>query len=119
MAYAPIGTFNQTTPNVAAQTTVVIPKGHSILQIVVHNTTGNAVTGGIKIGTSIGGADVVSALAVAENSLFVISDAHMLKSIFSLTEDTPIYIDAVGLFNSASLDFIFVLRKIATSAEVL
>jgi len=119
MAYAPIGTFNQTTPNVAAQTTVTIPKGHSILQIVVHNTTGNAVTGGIKIGTSIGGSDVVVAAAVAANDLFVIPNSLVLKSIFSLTEDIPLYIDAVTLFNSASLDFIFVLRKIAISEELL
>lgn len=112
MAYASIQLMKLNTTNVTAQTTVVIPAAHSILQIAVHNTTGNAVTGGIKIGTTVGGVDVVLALPVAANALFVISDTEILKKIFNMADETTLYIDAVTLFNSASLNFHFALRKV-------
>jgi len=112
MAYAPIQIMRLNTTNVTAQTTVVIPAAHSILQIAVHNTTGNSVTGGIKIGTTVGGADVILALAIGANALFVISDTELLKKIFSMADETTLYIDAVTLFNSANLNFHFALRKV-------
>lgn len=112
MAYNPSLTVGQNTQNVTAATTVVIPAGHSILQIVVSNTTSNSVTGGIKIGTTLGGTEVLVALAVGADELFVISDSVLLKKIFSLSTATTLYIDAVTLFNSASLNFHFALRKV-------
>lgn len=98
--------------NITGNTTVSIPAGYSILQIVVENTTGNAVTGGIRIGTTAGGVDVVTAIAVSANALFVITDTVLLKSIFSLSTDTTLYIETVTLWNSANLNIRFVLRKI-------
>lgn len=99
------------TLNITSNTTVVIPAGHYILDIIVQNTTVNAVTGGLKIGTTLGGVDVVVALTTGANSIQTIQDASLLKSVFSATVDTTLYIQAVTLWNSASINFYFVLRK--------
>jgi hypothetical protein len=102
---------NTNTLNVATNTTIIIPAGMSILQIIVENTTGNALLGGLKIGTTNGGVDVLVALAVSGSSVQAISDAALLKKVFSTTVDTTLYIQAVTAWNSASLNFHFVLRK--------
>ena len=96
---------------VAANTTVVIPAGYSILQIIVENTTANAITGGLKIGTTTGGTQVVVALAVAANSIQAILDATILKRVFSRTANQTLYVQAVTAWNSANLNIHFVLRK--------
>lgn len=97
---------------VTGNTTAVIPAGFVILQIVIENTTANAVTGGIKIGTTNGGTEVVVALAVSANSLQAVPDATLLKSVFSMSTDTTLYIQTVTLWNSASLNIRFILQKI-------
>lgn len=107
-----MGTTTNNILNITANTTTVIPAGYSILQIVVENTTGNAITGGIRIGTTNGGVDVAIAVAVSPNSLFVIPDSTLLKSIFSLSSDTTLYIQAVTLWNSSNINLRFVLRKV-------
>ena len=103
---APLNTLN-----VTANTTLVIPAGYSILQVIIENTSANAITGGVKIGTSSGGTQVVVALAVGANSIQKIPDATLLKSVFSRTASQTLYIQAVTLWNSASLNIHFVLRK--------
>ena len=99
------------TLNIVSDTTVVIPAEMSILQIVIQNTTGNAIVGGLKVGTTDGGVDVVVALSVSANSIQVITDAVLLKAAFSTSQDTTLYIKAVTLWNSASINLYFVLRK--------
>lgn len=92
--------------------TMVIPAGFMILDLVIKSTNANAVTGGLKIGTTNGGTDVVLAVNVAGNSYQVVTDAAMLKRVFSDSVDTTLYVQAVTLWNSASLDIKFVLRDI-------
>lgn len=92
--------------------TVIIPAGCVIQQIVIENTTGNAVTGGMRIGTTNGGADVCTAITVGANALSMVADASILKRIFSMTVDTTLYIQAIVAWNSANLNFYFVLRKV-------
>lgn len=98
--------------NVAANTTVSLPAGCVIEAVVIQNTTGNAVTGGIKIGTTNGGTDVVLALAVGANSLQTVLDAALLKRVFSMSGATTLYIQTVTLWNSSSLNFYFSCRKV-------
>jgi hypothetical protein len=98
--------------NVVANTTVSIPAGYFIEDVVIQNTTGNAVTGGIKIGTTNGGVDVIVALAVGANSLQTVLDATLLKRIFSMSADQTLYIQTITLWNSASLNMYFMLRKV-------
>lgn len=112
VAYNPVQWAPMTMNNVSSNSTTVIPAGYSILQVVVQNTTGNSVTGGIKIGTTNGGTDVILALPILANDLFVISDASLSKKIFSMSSDQTLYVQAVTLWNSANLNFYFVLRKV-------
>lgn len=97
---------------VTGNTTVSIPAGNIIQDLVIQNTTGNAVTGGIKIGTTNGGTDVVLALAVGANSLQTVLDAALLKRVFSMSGATTLYIQTVTLWNSSSLNFYFSCRKV-------
>lgn len=88
----------------AANTTATVAKNAEIKRITIVNTTANAVTGGIKIGTTSGGTEVVVAQAVGANELVVIADASILKRLFSTTASTTLYIQAVTSWNSASLN---------------
>lgn len=47
---------------------IIIPANTYVQQIIVHNKTANAVLGGVKIGTTDGGVDVLAALAVGANA---------------------------------------------------
>lgn len=89
---------------VTANTTFVVPAGFVISYIVVYNTTANAVTGGIRIGTTNGGAEVLAALAVGASALYRIFDAAILLKVFSMSADTTLYLQAVVAWNSASLN---------------
>lgn len=84
--------------------TIVIPSSMAIAAICAVNTTANAVTGGIKIGTTNGGTEVLSATAIGGNFIDVI-ETTLSKRWFSLTNDTTLYIQAVTGWNSASIDF--------------
>lgn len=85
----------------SAAGTISLPAGAYVTAIVIGNTTANAVTGGLKFGTTVGGTDIVAAQAVAANSLGFVTDATLLKRIFSAIAPQTIYIDAVGAWNSA------------------
>jgi hypothetical protein len=66
-----------------------LPAGAIIEGIVVQETAGNAITGGLDIGITSTGADIASALAVAGNS--TVSVITPLAQVFSRTAATPIY----------------------------
>lgn len=92
---------------VTANTTVDLPAGYTLERIHVRNNTANAVTGGIKIGTTSGGTQVVTALAVGANAY---ADIAPTISGFSATA-TTLFIQAVTAWNSASVDIIISLRR--------
>lgn len=93
-----------------ANGTVSIPAGYAITNILFRETAGNAVTGGIKIGTSSGGTEVVVAQAVGANGLGSIKDAAILLNYFSFSANTTLYVQAVSAWNSASVNLTFVLE---------
>jgi hypothetical protein len=95
---------------VTNDTTFTVPAGYMIESIAIRNTTANAVTGGIKIGTTSGGTDVVAAQAVGASALVVIADAAILLRYFSATADTTLYLQDVTAWNSASLEVWVSLR---------
>lgn len=97
---------------VLANTTVSIPPGYMIVGLSVRNTTANAVTGGVRIGTTDGGVDVVVALAVAGSAILGVPDATILKKYFSASAATTLFIQTVTLWNSASLNLSFLLGKV-------
>lgn len=98
---------------VTANTTVSIPAGYMIQDIVLQNTTANAITGGVRIGTTDTGVDVAISIAVGANALFTIPDATLLKRVFSMSGSTTLYLQTVTLWNSASINIYFFLRKVA------
>lgn len=89
---------------VTTAATLVLPANAAIMRIVVFNNTANAITGGLKFGTTAGGADVAAALAVGASAAIHMTDAALLKSFFSTSATQTIYIDAVTLWNSANVD---------------
>lgn len=96
-----------------ADTTVDILTGYTILQIALQNTNGNAVTGGVKIGTTSGGTEVVVAQAVGANAILALKDAVVLKNLFSMSAPTTLFIQPVASWNSAVVNFQFVCVKLA------
>ena len=88
---------------ISAQTaafTLTLPANCRINAIVFSNNNANAVTGGLKVGSTLGGSDVVAAQAVAGNA-FV--DSTVLSRLFSATVDQTLYVDAVTAWNSANV----------------
>lgn len=86
---------------------MIVPAGYAIRDIFVLNTTVNPVTGGIRIGTTSGGTQVIVALAVGGGA-FILSTEALLRA-FSSTIDQILYIQAVTSWNGASLDIVVTL----------
>lgn len=86
-----------------AASTVILPKGCIARKVFLRNNTANAVTGGVKIGTTLGGVDVVAAQALAANA--VVSVTPLIDAL-NIAADRILYIDAVTAFNSANVDIV-------------
>lgn len=91
----------------ASNNSVVIPAGAFIQDIIVQETSGSAVTGGVKIGSTNGGTDVVSVLQMPASTVTMTSGTTLLKKVFSSTAPTTLYVDAVGNYNliNSSINF--------------
>ena len=101
-------TANQTT---SAGAPVTLPAGAALTAIYIQNTTANAVTGGINIGTAAAGAQVVSALTCGANCMVSVPSASILQPITSASGvpiSTQLFINAASAFNSASLNVTYV-----------
>lgn len=81
-----------------------LPPNAVLRDILVVNTTANAITGGLKFGTTSGGVDIVAALTVGANALAFVTDALLLKRYFSASAAQQIFFDTVTLWNSASVE---------------
>lgn len=97
---------------VVAPATAVVPAGYRIAAIDIVNTVAAAVTGGVKIGTTEAGDDVVAAQAVGASALVSIADAAILQRLFSTSVPQTLYIDAVTDFTTASLDIRVLLEQV-------
>lgn len=86
---------------------MAVPQNAVLRAIYIENTTANAVTGGINVGTTALGADVVAAAAVGASGLVVIDGATLLKKYLSNTQNQLIFISAVTAWNSAVLNIRF------------
>jgi hypothetical protein len=97
---------------ITGNSTFIIPKNYYIESIYIKNTTANVITGGIKIGTSSGGTQVISALAITGSYNDITEDSSViLKKFFSDTADTTLYIQAVTSWNSANINVNITLRR--------
>lgn len=97
---------------VTNDTSFAIPPGYSISSITIFNTTANAVTGGLKFGTTSGGVDVIAAQAVGANALLVVASADILLKVFSFSAAQTIHIQDVTAWNSASLNIYIELTRL-------
>lgn len=80
-----------------------VPAGAYIQQLIFSNSVAAAVTGGVSIGTTANGVDVVAAQAVGSSGLTYTTDALTLKRVFSLTAATPLHAAAVTAWNSTNV----------------
>jgi len=95
-------TANSTTAN-----SPILPAGAMIDSIVIGETAGNAVTGGINIGTAAAGAQIVSAATVGANALTAVASASILLRVFGtgpLPAAQQIFYTCVTACNSSSVN---------------
>lgn len=97
----------------SANFTVEIPAGYGIRDCWVLGNNGNAVTGGLRIGTTDGGADVVTAQTVGANAKAAVLDSDLSKRFFSKTANQTLYVQAVTSWNSANIDLYMKLERLA------
>jgi len=90
---------------VSSNTTFVVPANTILDKISIENTTANAITGGLNVGTTALASDVVLASAVGANALVVLSGSQLSKQFFSSSAPQTIYVSAVTSWNSASVNF--------------
>lgn len=90
------------------------PKGVAISGIRIVNTTANAVTGGLNVGSTPGGSDALAALAVGANAEIYLRESDLLKSYFPSTGHQVYNFSAGSSFNGASLNITIFLRRILT-----
>lgn len=91
------------------QLSAILEAGYKLDTIIIKNTTANAVTGGIDIGTTASGNDIVSAEAVGASAVV---DATIIQEFWSDVNDTDLYISAVTAWNSANLTLYFTFIKV-------
>lgn len=77
-----------------------LPASAYIREIIIDNTTANAVSGGLDIGKTSGAADIVSAKVCAANCLTTVADSAILLHVFSKTAQQAIW--ATGHTDGAS-----------------
>lgn len=90
----------------------VLPANCVLREILIFNTTANAITGGLKFGTTSGGVDIVTALAVAASVTAFLTDVLLLKRYFSPTSPQQIFFDAVTLWNSANVNITIIYENL-------
>jgi len=87
---------------------VDLPAGTFISAITVEETSGTNLAGGIKVGTTNGSAQVVSALGLLASSVATTSST-LIRASFSRTVDTRLYLDCVScVLNNSSINMIVV-----------
>lgn len=95
------------TANTTTGNSPILPAGALIHSIVIAETAGNAVTGGVDIGTAAAGAQIASAVAVGANALVSVTGAALLVRLFGtgpLPAAQQIFFACHTACNTASLN---------------
>ena len=98
-----------TLTGVVANSTFTVPAGYRISHLDIVNTTANAVTGGLHLGTAALGTQILNASAVAANASFSVET--LLKRFFAAEQ--IVYISAHTAWNSASLNITVILDQMS------
>lgn len=83
---------------------MTLPAGAYIQDIIAQETSGAAVTGGLKVGTTSGGTDISSNIVLGASSFAVALDVSIAKRAFSATAPQTIFVGPVTSFNSAAVN---------------
>jgi len=94
---------------VVANSTFTVPAGYRISFVDIVNTTANAVTGGLHLGTAALGTQVLNAHTIDANAS--LSVETLLKRFF--TAEQIVYISAHTAWNSASLNITVTLDQMS------
>ena len=92
---------------------IVLPAGVMLRRIYFRNRTASAVTGGIRIGTSAGGTQIVTAQAIAANA--IVSVLPTIEN-YQATAQT-LFVEAVTAWNGAQVDVFVQYEEITTRTE--
>jgi len=85
-----------------------LPKGYKIKSIIAKETAGNALTGGLDVGLSANGVEIVSGMVIGGSAtvLCTLVEAGTIGATFMTADDTIYYSDGNddGAWDSASLE---------------
>jgi hypothetical protein len=103
--------------NVTGNTSFTLPQGYQIKSILAIETAGNALTGGLDVGLTTNGTEIVSGMAIGANAVVpcTLVASGTVGGTFTTADDT-IYIsdgDDDGNWNSAELEIRVVMDKIS------
>ncbi len=90
---------------------LVVPAGFAIRDIFIQETAGNAITDGLKIGTTSGATDVVVAQTVGANSFDFVPVANILLRLFSPSSNQSLFLQDVTAWNGATIDVVITLDR--------
>ena len=88
---------------------VVLKAGSSLRRVYIHNRTGTAVTGGIRIGNAAGGAQALAATPVAANALV---DVPVVAPLLSKTDQTLFIEDVTAWGAGAAVDVVIEYQQV-------
>lgn len=83
-----------------------MPKGGVIIGILLAETAGNSITGGVDIGTTASGTNIVSAQALSANGLITVADSAIALRIVGSSGSTvanPVYVTCHTSCNNGSI----------------
>lgn len=89
----------------------ILPRNGLLLQILVINTTGNPLVGGMDIGTTLGAHDIISNESVGGNAIDSVADAKFQKRFFSALSPQNLFVGAQN-WNGASLNITIVYLQL-------
>ena len=102
---------------VTGNTSFTLPQGYKITSIIVHNTTANALTGGLDVGLTTNGVEIVSAEAIGANAEVVCTliQSGTIGGTFTTADDIIYFSDGDDdtNWNSASLEITVSMERIA------
>jgi hypothetical protein len=90
----------------------ILPANCALVDIFVFNTTANAITGGLKFGTTSGATDIITALAVGASAFVFTASSALSKRVFSPTATQQIFFDAVSAWNSANVNITIIYENL-------
>lgn len=101
-----VADLNRITKAITADDVVTVNPGYAIRDICIQETAGHAITGGLDIGTTPGGQEVVAAKAVGANSWAFVAAASILKRLFDTGTPTILYVRAHSAWNGAHIELV-------------